>query len=93
MKDATGFSRSIVEKLASLRNPGCSGRRGDMCDLTTREREVLSLICEGLDDKAISERLKLSANTVRNHVASIYGKTGVNRRVAAIAWARERGSP
>jgi PAS domain S-box-containing protein len=92
MKDASGFSRSIVEKLAALRNPGCSEARGAMCDLTTREREVLGLICEGLDDKAITERLKLSANTVRNHVASIYGKTGVNRRAAAIAWARERGS-
>jgi DNA-binding CsgD family transcriptional regulator len=52
---------------------------------------VLGLICEGLDDKAIAQRLSLSGNTVRNHVANIYGKIGVNRRAAAIAWARERG--
>jgi PAS domain S-box-containing protein len=91
MKDASGLSRLIVGKLAALRNPGSPQSSGDMCDLTTREREVLGLICEGLDDKAISDRLKLSANTVRNHVASIYSKTGVNRRAAAIAWARERG--
>ena len=37
------------------------------------------------------QRLGLSGNTVRNHVASIYGKTGVNRRAALVAWARERG--
>jgi PAS domain S-box-containing protein len=91
MKDASGFSRSIMDKLAELRNPRSAPSQSASCDLTPREREVLGLICEGLDDKAISERLALSANTVRNHVASIYGKTGVNRRAAAIAWARERG--
>ncbi|VWX54051.1 response regulator transcription factor [Novosphingobium sp. 9U] len=61
-----------------------------LLDLTPREREVLGLICEGFDDKAIAKRLALSGNTVRNHVAGIYGKIGVNRRAAAIAWARER---
>jgi DNA-binding CsgD family transcriptional regulator len=60
-------------------------------ELTAREREVLGLISEGLDDKAIAERLSLSGNTVRNHVASMYGKIGVNRRSAAVAWARDRG--
>jgi len=91
MKDASWFSRSIVEKLASLKNPLGTEVHKDVPDLTPREREVLSAICEGLDDKAIAQRLSLSGNTVRNHVASIYGKIGVNRRTAAAAWARERG--
>jgi PAS domain S-box-containing protein len=91
MKDASWFSRSIMEKLTNLRNPRCDEHSSASNDLTPREREVLSLICEGLDDKAISQRLAVSGNTVRNHVASIYGKTGVNRRAAVIAWARERG--
>ncbi|MGH8154887.1 MAG: hypothetical protein ACREP0_06585 [Rhodanobacteraceae bacterium] len=30
-------------------------------------------------------------NTVRNHVASLYAKIGVNRRSAAVVWGRERG--
>jgi DNA-binding NarL/FixJ family response regulator len=34
--------------------------------------------------------LNLSQNTVRNHIASLYRKIGVNRRGAAIIWARER---
>jgi hypothetical protein len=38
----------------------------------------------------MSKMLKLSQNTVRNHVASLYRKIGVNRRSAAIIWARER---
>jgi hypothetical protein len=35
--------------------------------------------------------LGLSQNTIRNHIASLYRKIGVNRRSAAIIWARERG--
>lgn len=90
MKDASWFSRSVMDKLATLRNPA-RGNAPVVTDLTPREREVLGLICEGLDDKAIAERLSLSGNTVRNHVASIYAKIGVNRRAAAVVWARERG--
>ena len=39
----------------------------------------------------MSESLKLSHNTIRNHLASLYRKIGVNRRAAAIIWTRERG--
>jgi DNA-binding CsgD family transcriptional regulator len=39
----------------------------------------------------MSESLKLSRNTIRNHLASLYRKIGVNRCAAAIIWARERG--
>jgi len=60
-------------------------------DLTARERDVLALICRGYDDKRIARALDLSGNTVRNHVARIYGKIGVNRRLAAVTWARARG--
>lgn len=90
MKDATWFSRSIMEKLAVLRDPSYQEGSATISDLTPRERQVLTLICEGLDDRTIAQRLVLSGNTVRNHVASIYSKTGVNRRAAAIAWARQR---
>jgi PAS domain S-box-containing protein len=91
MKDASWFSRSIMDKLATLRHPRGSQPEAASTDLTPREREVLELICAGRDDRAIAEALSLSANTVRNHVASMYAKIGVNRRAAAIAWARERG--
>lgn len=91
MKDTTWFSRSIMEKLANLRSPHRAEASADLDDLTRREREVLALICRGLDDKLIARELDVSGNTVRNHVARIYGKIGVNRRNAAVAWARERG--
>ena len=88
MKDASWFSRSIMDKLATLRAGGAAAPAGD---LSKREREVLELLCEGLDDKAMATRLGLSDNTVRNHVSRLYAKIGVNRRSAAIIWARERG--
>ena len=91
MKDTSWFSRSIMDKLARLRSPQPEQDGAGLDDLTPREREVLALICRGLDDKTIARTLDVSTNTVRNHVARIYSKIGVNRRTAAAAWARARG--
>ena len=91
MKDASWFSRSIMDKLATLRGGDTAIAAAGAPELSRREREVLELICEGLDDKAIAARLELSGNTVRNHVSRLYAKIGVNRRSAAVIWARERG--
>ncbi len=91
MQDATWFSRNVVEKLASLRAPKGTLKDDDAPSLTSREREVLVLVCRGLDDTDIAAELSLSRNTVRNHVARIYAKIGVKKRGAAIIWARERG--
>ncbi|HXH15414.1 MAG TPA: helix-turn-helix transcriptional regulator [Sphingomonas sp.] len=92
MKDANWLSRSIMDKLATLRNPrSAADLNAPATDLSKREREVLELICQDMDDAAIAERLDLSRNTVRNHVARLYAKIGVNRRSAAVVWAHERG--
>ncbi|PVE21308.1 helix-turn-helix transcriptional regulator [Microvirga sp. KLBC 81] len=96
MADASWFSRGVVEKLAALRHsprPGQSPAQvaASVADLTPREREVLTLVCQGKSDPEIGTELKLARNTVRNHVASLYQKLGVNRRSALIVWARERG--
>jgi PAS domain S-box-containing protein len=87
MQDASWLSRSIIDKLATLRRPGSYVSM----DLSAREREILALICEDIDDSGIADRLNLSRNTVRNHVARIYAKIGVNRRSSAVIWGRERG--
>jgi PAS domain S-box-containing protein len=92
MQDTSWFSRTVIEKLAQLRHPqGANKLSGQLADLTARELEVLGLICQGQGDDEIAEALKLSRNTVRNHVSTIYGKIDVHRRSAAIVWARERG--
>jgi PAS domain S-box-containing protein len=88
LKDASWLSRSIIDKLASLRRPG---PHAATLELSPREREILELICNDLNDFAIAEQLGLSRNTIRNHVARIYAKIGVNRRSGAVVWGRERG--
>lgn len=88
MKDASWLSRSILDKLATLRS---TTPAAPAIELSPREREVLGLICDDLDDSAIAKRLNLSRNTVRNHVARIYAKLGVSRRSGAVVWGRERG--
>ena len=91
MSDANWFSRNVVEKLANLRAQQSGVPVKEITELTPREKEVLSLVCQGLDDTAVAAALGMSRTTVRNHVARIYGKIGVNKRGAAIVWARERG--
>jgi PAS domain S-box-containing protein len=92
MKDASWFSRTLIEKLANVKKVNSPQLPSvSFTDLTARERDVLGLICEGLADKEIAARLKLALNTVRNHVATVYSKLDVHSRSEAIVWARERG--
>jgi DNA-binding NarL/FixJ family response regulator len=59
--------------------------------LTAREREVLSLLGEGLDAEGVARRLHISAKTERNHVASILAKLGVHSRLQALVFAARHG--
>jgi DNA-binding NarL/FixJ family response regulator len=59
--------------------------------LTRRELQVLGLVGQGLGNRAIADRLGLSANTIRLHLASIFLKLGVSTRTEAVATAVRRG--
>jgi DNA-binding CsgD family transcriptional regulator len=59
--------------------------------LTPREIDVLELLTEGLPNKAIAERLGISDQTVKFHIASILGKLGVTNRTEAVRRALRRG--
>ena len=59
--------------------------------LSPREREVLTLIAEGLGNAQIADRLSISEKTVRNHVSNLFDKLGVWTRAQAIVFAIERG--
>ena len=66
--------------------------RGELPEpLTPREIQVLELLAEGLPNKAIAGRLAISDQTVKFHVASIYGKLGAANRTDAVRRAVRRG--
>jgi DNA-binding NarL/FixJ family response regulator len=53
--------------------------------LTARERDVLSLLCEGLSNAAIGHRLALTEKTVKNHLNHVFAKLQVRSRTEAMA--------
>lgn len=59
--------------------------------LTEREREVLTLVVDGLCNKSISKALDISNGTVKSHLKSTYAKLNVISRTQAIAVADRRG--
>ena len=104
--EVVGEFRSVAEARASALEPdaiviAAGSRRpsgaDDLVDdppgeaLTPRELEVLELVAEGLPNKAIAERLGISDQTVKFHVASISGKLGASNRTEAIRRAVRRG--
>jgi DNA-binding CsgD family transcriptional regulator len=71
--------------------PEASSAAPALTSLTTREREVLALLVEGLSNRAIAQRLYISEKTASVHVSNILAKLGVHSRLQAAAVARRNG--
>ena len=76
------IARRVLNLFAALAGPR------QQYGLTRREREILSLMLEGLVKKEIAERLFLSYYTIDTHVKNIYAKLHVHSRTEALAKAR-----
>jgi DNA-binding NarL/FixJ family response regulator len=72
----TGFHRP---------SPAVRSRRTDVDALTARERQVLDLLVDGHSTVVIADRLGVSKNTVRTHVASVLRKLDVHDRGKAVS--------
>lgn len=83
------LTRRVSQLAAGRAAPG-SGPRLDFAQLTSRQRQVLGLVAEGLTDAAIGHRLDCSPRTVDKHLEHIYRQLGVSCRAAAIAAVRCR---
>jgi DNA-binding NarL/FixJ family response regulator len=74
-------------------------RRGDMAmapgsaPLTATERRVIACVVQhkGAPNKVIADALHISGHTLRNHLASIYGKLCIHRRLELVLYAMEHG--
>lgn len=80
-----------TELLSRLRNAEPDVAPDAFPDLTSREREILELLAEGLTNAAIAAHLYLGQKTVRNYVSSIFRKLQVSGRVDAVLRARQAG--
>lgn len=90
LQDEPAWGRFQDAVLAFMRPDSAEAARAFHA-LTSREREVLSLMCEGLSNGDIARRLAISEKTVRNHASNVFDKLGVLSRTRAIVFARERG--
>jgi pimeloyl-ACP methyl ester carboxylesterase/DNA-binding CsgD family transcriptional regulator len=95
LEDEPAWSRFLEELRAFLPkpivtdSPRVSAR--NIQHLSARERDILELIAQGLDNRKIAEQLFLSEKTVRNHITSIFSKLEVQTRAQAIVYARDAG--
>jgi DNA-binding NarL/FixJ family response regulator len=80
----TLMAHLVSEMQGQGRRKVAIGRRGAV-ELSTREWEVLDLLCDGLSTAEMAERLSLSPVTVRRHVSQLTRKLGVSDRDAAVA--------
>ena len=62
-----------------------------IASLTEREREVVTLMGQGLRNKQIAERLGISETTVRHHLTSIFAKLGVTDRLELVIYIYRHG--
>ena len=77
-------AQAIVQTAAN--QPPAPGR-----DLTDREREVLALMIEGLNNTQIADRLTVSPSTIKSHVSNILSKLHVSSRTEAVTLALRHG--
>jgi non-specific serine/threonine protein kinase len=68
-----------------------SGKRRRHLLLSPREEEVLRFVAEGLTNKEIARQLRVSENTVKTHVTSLFNRLGVDSRARAVAVAANEG--
>jgi DNA-binding NarL/FixJ family response regulator len=89
MMAADTFAALVAEVRGGT--PDQAGRRQNFACLTSREKEVLALMNEGLGAQAIGERLGVSRHTAHSHIKRVMAKLRAHTRREAIAVATRKG--
>jgi DNA-binding NarL/FixJ family response regulator len=74
---------SVTARVLERMRSGAPEQPDELRSLTEREREILTLIAEGLTNRQIGERLFLAEKTVKNNVSNLLAKLGLERRTQA----------
>jgi DNA-binding NarL/FixJ family response regulator len=88
---APSVTRKLIETYTSRPQPPANINHDRLDELTTREREVLSLIAHGLTNAEIAQTLQLSPLTAKTHVSRILMKLGARDRVQLVVIAYQSG--
>jgi DNA-binding NarL/FixJ family response regulator len=82
---------SSVAALAAALVPGAGELRQTPHVLTTREREILTLVSQGMAGKQVARHLGISPKTVEHHKTRIFAKLRVPNQAAAVSFAMSDG--
>jgi DNA-binding NarL/FixJ family response regulator len=88
---APSTTRRLINQFAALLPGGEQTPPDELADLTDREREVLTLVAQGLSNAEIAQQLFVSEATVKTHVGRVLAKLGLRDRVQAVVYAYEHG--
>jgi DNA-binding NarL/FixJ family response regulator len=83
------MTQSVADQFLNLLAGGNQKKRYD--GMTRREVEILQLLGQGMTNKQMAYRLKISEKTVRNHISNFYAKLGVGDRSQAVLYAVRKG--
>lgn len=82
---------TAVSGAAPVESPKATSLHQEVEVFTEREREVLALIAQGMNNREIAERMVVSESTVKTHVSNILDKLGLEDRTRAAIWALKHG--
>jgi DNA-binding NarL/FixJ family response regulator len=77
----------VIADMVGAPAPKAEPAEAKIATLTRREHEVIELICEGLSNRQISDRLTISEATARHHLSAIFGKLGIKTRLELVIFA------
>ena len=88
------IAREILKQISEAEEPvqeQTAAESPEQSILTSREREILDLVAQGLSNREIAEQLFVSRYTVESHIKHIYRKLAVTKRTKAVSTARSMG--
>jgi DNA-binding NarL/FixJ family response regulator len=88
---APRHTRRLIEAFVAQAGPDAGPADGELAQLTSREREVLALVGQGLSNAELAERLVVSPLTAKTHVARLFTKLGARDRAQLVVTAYETG--